>query len=171
MSSPGRVHRPSDTLAALERLGVRVVVAVPDSWIGAMMDVIEREPAMTLIRATHEEEALAIACGARLGGARSVLLMQNAGLLTSGAGLVMLALRYQVPLLVLACYRGSPRDPVYYHAPKGRLTEPVLRGLGLAYAIADPHDPIGPQIERGAAWAEAASTPFVLLLHREDISW
>jgi hypothetical protein len=53
---------------------VRVVVAVPDSWIGGVMDVIEREPDMTVIRATHEEEALAIACGARLGGARAVLI-------------------------------------------------------------------------------------------------
>jgi sulfopyruvate decarboxylase subunit alpha len=164
-------HRPGETLAALRRLGVRVVAAVPDSWIGGMMDVIEREPEMRLIRATHEEEALAIACGARLGGARAALLIQNVGLMTSGSGMIMLALRYQFPLLVLACYRGSPADPVYYHVPKGRLTEPVLRGLGLAHAVADPAAPIGPQVEDAARWAEAASSPFVLLVHRADVQW
>jgi sulfopyruvate decarboxylase subunit alpha len=169
--TPADAPRPRDLLAALKRVGVRVAVAVPDSWIGGLMDVLEREPGMTLVRATHEEEALAIACGARLGGARPALLIQNAGLLTSGAGLTMLALRYQVPLLVLACYRGAPDDPVYYHVPKGRVTEPVLRGLGLGYAVADRHAPLGPQVEAAAGWAEAAAAPFVLLLRREDVRW
>ena len=31
---------------------------------------------MRLVRATHEEEALAIACGIRLGGVRTALLVQ-----------------------------------------------------------------------------------------------
>ena len=52
---------------------------------------------MSLIRSTHEEEALAIACGARLGGVRTVLMIQNVGLLTIGAGMVSLAQRYQFP--------------------------------------------------------------------------
>jgi sulfopyruvate decarboxylase subunit alpha len=171
MATPPPVHRAAHTLAALEKVGVRVAVAVPDSWIGGLMDEIERHPAMTLIRATHEEEALAIACGARLGGARTVLLIQNAGLLSSGAGMATLAMRYQFPVLVLACYRGSPRDPVYYHAAKGRVTEPVLRGLGLPHAIADPAAPIGPQVESAAAWAEEGRSPFVLLVNREDVKW
>jgi sulfopyruvate decarboxylase subunit alpha len=37
---------------------------------------------MRLVRATHEEEALAIACGIRLGGIRTALLVQNAGVLS-----------------------------------------------------------------------------------------
>ena len=61
-------HRPSEVLETLKRLGVRVAVTVPDSWLGEILVRIEREPEMSLIRATHEEEALAIACGARLGG-------------------------------------------------------------------------------------------------------
>ncbi len=135
------------------------------------MDQIHRDPDMLLIRATHEEEALSISCGARLGGARTVLLIQNVGLLTMGAGMVSLAMRYQFPILILASYRGSPRDPVFYHIPKGRVTEPVLQGFGLRYAVADPLEPIGPQVERAAAYAEEASSPFVLLLSREDIRW
>lgn len=164
-------HRPTEAFAALKRLGVRVAVCVPDSWLGGIMEQIDRDSGMTLIRATHEEEALAIGCGARLGGARTVLLIQNVGLLTMGAGLVSLAMRYQFPVLILASYRGSPRDPVFYHIPKGRATEPVLQGFGLRYAVASPSEPIGPQVERAADYAEEASSPFVLLLGREDIRW
>jgi sulfopyruvate decarboxylase subunit alpha len=164
-------HRPSAILDALKRLRFGLAVAVPDSWLGQILIRIEQEPSMQLVRATHEEEALAIACGGRLGGVRTAMLIQNVGLLTMGAGMVSLAQRYQFPLLMLVSYRGTVHDPVYYHIPKGRATEPVLRGLGLAHARADASRPIGPQVEAAATYAEEASSPFALLLSREDIQW
>ena len=88
-----------------------------------------------------------------------------------GAGMVSLAQRYQFPLLMLVSYRGTADDPVFYHVPKGRATEPVLRGIGLNYAVVDRHRPIGPQVEHAATYAEEASCPFALLLSREDIQW
>ena len=175
MTAPGKQHidshRPSELLDALKRLGFGAAVAVPDSWLGEILVHIEREPTMRLIRATHEEEALAIACGARLGGVRTAMLVQNAGLLSTGAGMVTLAQRYQFPLLILVSYRGTLDDPVFYHVPKGRVTEPVLKGLGLAYVCADRNRPIGPQVEAAATYAEEASSPFALLLSREDVQW
>ncbi len=150
---------------------MKVAVSVPDSWLGRMLVEIDKDPAMTLIRATHEEEALSISCGSRLGGARTVMLIQNVGLLTMGAGMVSLAQRYQFPILILVSYRGSPMDPVFYHIPKGRVTEPVLRAMGLRFAATDPAQPIGPQVERAAANAEESSQPFVLLMSREDTNW
>ncbi|UFX47197.1 hypothetical protein HAP47_0011220 [Bradyrhizobium sp. 41S5] len=164
-------HRPSAVLDTLKRLGFGTVVSVPDSWLGEILIRIDQEPGMTLVRATHEEEALAIACGSRLGGVRTALLVQNAGVLSMGAGMVSLAQRYQFPLLMLVSYRGTPDDPVFYHVPKGRATEPVFRGIGLAHACIDRCRPIGPQIEHAATYAEEASCPFALLMGREDIQW
>src|SRR3984893_4898126 len=164
-------HRPSEILDTLKRLGFRVAIAVPDSWLGEILVRIEQEPTLRLVRGAHEEEAPAIACGARLGGLRAAMLVQNAGLLSMGAGMVSLAQRYQFPLLMLVSYRGTAGDPVFYHIPKGRATEPVLRGIGLNYAVVDRHRPIGPQVEHAATYAEEASCPFALLLAREDIQW
>jgi|SRR5882757_1452655 len=164
-------HRPSEILDTLKRLGFGVAIAVPDSWLGEILVRIERESDIRLVRATHEEEALAIACGARLGGVRTAMFVQNAGLLSMGAGMVCLAQRYQFPLLMLVSYRGTVEDPVFYHVPKGRVTEPVLKGLGLDYARADRSRPIGPQVEAAATFAEEASCPFALLLSREDVQW
>ena len=84
-------HRPSEILEALRRLEFGAAVAVPDGWLGEFLVRIEQEPTMRLVRATHEEEALAIACGIRLGGVRTALIVQNAGLLSMGAGMVCLA--------------------------------------------------------------------------------
>lgn len=167
----GQEHRPSAVLNTLKRLGFGLVVAVPDGWLGEVLVRVEKEPDIALVRATHEEEALAIACGGRLGGLRTALLVQNAGVLSMGAGMVSLAHRYQFPLLMLVSYRGTPDDPVFYHVPKARVTEPVLRGLGVMHACVDRHRPIGPQVEQAATCAEEASCPFALLLSREDIQW
>jgi sulfopyruvate decarboxylase subunit alpha len=164
-------HRPSEVLDTLKRLGFGAVVSVPDGWLGEMLVRVEQEPTIQLVRATHEEEALAIACGTRLGGLRTVMFVQNAGVLSMGAGMVSLAQRYQFPLLMLVSYRGTVEDPVFYHAPKGRVTEPVFKGIGLNYARTDPHRPIGPQVEQAATYAEEASCPFALLLSREDVQW
>jgi sulfopyruvate decarboxylase subunit alpha len=164
-------HRPSEVLNTLKRLGFGAVVSVPDGWLGEMLVRIEQEPTMRLVRATHEEEALAIACGLRLGGVRTALLVQNAGVLSMGAGMVSLAQRYQFPLLMLVSYRGTPEDAVFYHVPKGRVTEPVFRGIGLSHTCTDRHRPIGIQVEQAATYAEEASCPFALLLSREDVQW
>jgi sulfopyruvate decarboxylase subunit alpha len=164
-------HRPSELLDTLKRLDFGVAVAVPDSWLGEILVRIEQDTTIRLLRATHEEEALAIACGARLGGVRTAMFVQNAGLLSMGAGMVTLAQRYQFPLLMLVSYRGTAEDPVFYHVPKGRVTEPVLRGFGLPHARVDRNRPIGPQVETAATYAEEASSPFALLLSREDVQW
>jgi sulfopyruvate decarboxylase subunit alpha len=164
-------HRPSELLDTLKRLDFGVAVAVPDSWLGEILVRIEQDTTIRLLRATHEEEALAIACGARLGGVRTAMFIQNAGLLSMGAGMVTLAQRYQFPLLILVSYRGTAEDPVFYHVPKGRVTEPVLRGLGVPHVRVDRNRPIGPQGETAATYAEEASSPFALLLSREDVQW
>jgi sulfopyruvate decarboxylase subunit alpha len=164
-------HRPSELLETLKRLGFEMAVAVPDSWLGEILNRIENTAQMRLVRATHEEEALAIACGARLGGLRTAMFVQNAGLLSMGAGMACLAQRYQFPILLLVSYRGTPDDPVFYHIPKARATEPVLTGLGVAHCRADKARPIGPQVEAAATFTEEASSPFALLLSREDVQW
>src|SRR5712692_5103764 len=151
-------HRPSEILDTLKRLGFGAAIAVPDSWLGEILVRIEEEPGIRLVRATHEEEALAIACGSRLGGVRTAMFVQNAGLLSMGAGMVSLAQRYQFPLLMLVSYRGT-------------VDEPVFKGIGLPYAVADRGRPIGPQVERAATYAEEASCPFALLLSQEDVQW
>ena len=79
--------------------------------------------------------------------------------------------RDQSALLSTVSQRCTVEDPVSYPAPKGRVTEPVFKGIGLTYARTDPHRPIGPQVEQAATYAEEASCPFALLLSREDVQW
>ena len=73
MMTEGLPHRPSQLLDTLGELDFQMAVTVPDGWLGQLLVQIENHVDMQLIRATHEEEALAIACGARIGGADGAL--------------------------------------------------------------------------------------------------
>lgn len=155
---------------ALEDAGVTIVATVPDTWIGWLADEMRRSGTLRVTDVASEEEAIAIACGANLTGARAVVVIQNAGLLNCGAVLASLVQLYRIPCFLLVSYRGDDRDPVYYHVPKGRMTEPTLAAWGIRYARAGGPAAVAAQIARGLAWVDEAKAPFVLLFSAEDLA-
>lgn len=155
---------------ALENRGVSIVATVPDTWIGRLADEMRRSTKLRVIDVASEEEAIAIACGANLTGARAVVAIQNAGLLNCGAVLASLVQLYRIPCFLLVSYRGDERDPVYYHVPKGRMTEPTLAAWGIRYARAGGPVQIGAQITQALRWVQEANAPFALLFSAEDLA-
>src|SRR6185436_15204536 len=118
---------------ALKRSEVRIVSALPETWLVHLINMTEEDPEMKLVRITREEEAIGISAGAHLAGVRSVLLMQNHGFLAAINPIVSLAFLYKIPLLMLISYRGhmGERDP--WQTEGGRWTEPVLKALDIPY--------------------------------------
>ena len=157
-------------VAALEQCGVTLVASVPDTWIGWLMDVMRHSPTLRIVDVAREEEAIAIACGAGLVGARAAVVIQNAGLLNCGAVIGSLVHLYRAPCFFLVSYRGDPRDPVYYHAPKGRVTEPTLAAWGIRYDRATGAERIADQIRRGVTFVEESREPYALLFSAEDVA-
>jgi sulfopyruvate decarboxylase subunit alpha len=157
-------------VGALEEAGVTLVATVPDTWIGWLAAELRQSAKVRVVDVASEEEAVAIACGADLVGGRAAVLVQNAGLLNCGAVLASLVQLYRIPCFLLVSYRGDERDPVYYHVPKGRITEPTLAAWGLRYARAAGPGEIGAQITRALAWVQEAKAPFVLLFSAGDLA-
>src|SRR5436190_13721770 len=157
-------------VGAFESAGVTLVPSVPDTWIGWLMEDIRRSTKLRVVDVTREEEAVAIACGAALTGARAAVVIQNAGLLNSGAIIGSLVHLYRIPCFFLVSYRGDERDPTYYHVPKGRATEPTLDAWSIRYAKAAGPARIAAQIEQGFTWIEEARAPFALLFSAEDLA-
>jgi len=154
---------------ALEAAGVSLVPTVPDTWIGWLMEPMRASRRLRVIDVAREEEAIAIACGATLMGERTAVVIQNAGLLNSGAVIASLVQLYRVPVFLLVSYRGDVRDPVYYHAPKGRATEPTLTAWSLRFARAEPTR-IAAQVAQAYAFMDETREPFVLLFSAEDLA-
>src|SRR6201986_796766 len=119
----------------LKDVGVRVMSALPETWLVHLIRMSEEDPEMTLVRLAKEEEGVGISTGAHLAGVKSAMLMQNHGFLASINGIVSFAQPYRIPLLMLISYRGhfGERDP--WKTQGGGVTEPLLRALNIPYSF------------------------------------
>jgi len=152
---------------ALKQSGVKLISALPETWLVHLINMAEADPDTTLVRLAREAEGIGISAGAHLAGVRSVLLMQNHGFLAAINPIVSLAFLYKIPLLMLISYRGhmGERDP--WQTQGGRFTEPILKALAIPYDhLTDPSN-VERQIQEAQALAESSLTPVALLLSRE----
>ncbi|HLC42182.1 MAG TPA: sulfopyruvate decarboxylase [Methylomirabilota bacterium] len=152
---------------ALKRCDIRLMSAVPETWLVHLIRMGDEDPDMILVRLAKEEEAIGISAGAHFAGVRSVLLMQNHGFLAAINGIVSFAHLYKIPLLMLISYRGSfgERDP--WQTQGGNVTEPLLRALGIPHAFLQGPDTLAQRIQGAHALAESSLQPVALLLTRE----
>jgi sulfopyruvate decarboxylase subunit alpha len=157
-------------VSGLEQGRVTLAASVPDTWIGTLMAEVRRSSRIRALDVAREEEAVAAACGANLAGGRGAVLCQNAGLLNCGGVLAGLVELYRIPCFFIVSYRGNQRDPVYYHAPKGRVTEETLRAWRLPYAVADRRADLAAQVRSGIEFAMESRGPFVLLISGGDLA-
>ena len=70
---------PAEVHCELAAAGVRVVGYVPDAGHKRLIELCRADRKMRAVPLTTEEEGIGLACGAWLGGERSVLLMQSSG--------------------------------------------------------------------------------------------
>ena len=155
---------------ALKNCGVRLMSALPETWLVHLIRLAEDDPEMTLVRLAKEEEGVGISAGAHLAGVKSAMLMQNHGLLASVNGIVSCAQLYRIPLLMLISHRGEfgERDP--WQTEGGGVTEDLLRALRIPFALLDRPDHVAHRIEKAQTLALAANKPVALLLCR-DLRW
>lgn len=128
-------------LAVLEGMKlaeVDLVASVPCFNLRGLLDLIGKEGSMVHVPVTREEEGVGICAGAYLGGKRPALLMQNSGLGNSVNALASLDLLYGIPLIMIVSHRGLEGEWIEAQKPMGKLTEPLLDALGIAYSAPSP---------------------------------
>jgi sulfopyruvate decarboxylase subunit alpha len=155
---------------ALKGCGIRLMSALPETWLVHLIRLADDDPEMTLVRLAKEEEGVGISAGAHLAGVGSAMLMQNHGFLASVNGIVSCAQLYRIPLLMLISYRGGfgERDP--WQTEGGGVTEGVLRALNIPYAMLDRPDHVAHRIAQAHTLATSSNKPVALLLCR-DLMW
>jgi len=152
---------------ALKSCGVRLVSALPETWLVHLVRMADDDPEMTLVRLAKEEEGVGISAGAHFAGVKSAMLMQNHGFLAAINGIVSFAHLYKIPLLMLISYRGGfgERDP--WQTQGGNVTEPLLRALNIPYQLLDEPKTVAKKIQQAQALAESSLQPVALLLMRD----
>jgi len=128
MSEPGSPAPtwPDEIFAVLRRSEIRQVGYVPDAGHARLIERCRAEPAMKAVVLTTEEEGIALAAGAWLGGQRAVLLMQSSGV-GNCINMLSLAKSCRFPLLLLVTMRGEWAEFNPWQVPMGSITEASLR--------------------------------------------
>jgi sulfopyruvate decarboxylase subunit alpha len=155
---------------ALKACGIRLISALPETWLVHLIRMAEDDPGMTLVRLAKEEEGVGISAGAHLAGVPSAMLMQNHGFLASINGIVSCAQLYRIPLLMLISHRGEfgERDP--WQTEGGAVTEDLLRALRIPFSYLDDPARVAHRIAKAQTLAYSSNKPVALLLCR-DLMW
>lgn len=155
---------------ALKACDVRLISALPETWLVHLIQLAEDDPQTTLLRLAKEEEGVGISAGAHLAGVKSAMLMQNHGFLAAINGIVSLAQLYRIPLLMLVSYRGEFGEPDPWQTEGGLTTVPLLEALRVPYDRLDDPGEVHTRVEKAQTLAESALRPVALLLTR-DLMW
>jgi sulfopyruvate decarboxylase alpha subunit len=126
---------------------MRQVAYVPDFGHARLIELVRADRQMRAVPLTTEEEGVALATGAWLGGERSVLLLQSSGV---GNCINMLGMiqECRIPLLMLVTMRGQWGEFNPWQVPMAQATIPSLTAMGV---VVQPVDHAGEIAETVAA--------------------
>ena len=159
---PDALHR------ILAETGVRQVGYVPDSGHARLIKLVRADRRMRAVPLTTEEEGVALAAGAWLGGERSVLLMQSSG---AGNCINMLGMlnECRVPLLALVTMRGQWGEFNPWQVPMSKATIPSLEAIGVIVRPVDQASEIGETVVAAARLAFSTCRMVAVLISQRIV--
>ena len=136
----------------LRAAGIDHMSYVPDAGHSTLIRLFDEDPDAVANVLTTEEEGVAVAAGAWLGGRRSVLLMQSSGV---GNCINMLSLPVQgrFPLLMLVTMRGEWAEFNPWQVPMGRAVRGSLEAIGVTVLHAETAPDLLDTVEQAATMA------------------
>ncbi len=147
----------------LKQMGFDFYSGVPCSFLKALINYAINE--CDYVMAANEGDAVAIASGAKLGGKKSVVLMQNSGLTNATSPLTSLNYTFKLPVLGFVSLRGEPgvKDEPQ-HELMGQITEKMLALMKVEWAyLTNDMDTARNQLKEANAHIEAGRTFFFVV--------
>jgi sulfopyruvate decarboxylase alpha subunit len=121
---------PDEIYQMLKQANVSQACYVPDAGHSKLIQLLHADPAIVTTVLTTEEEGIALAAGAWLGGRRCVLLLQSSGV---GNCINMLSLMAtcRFPLLAIVTMRGEWAEFNPWQMAMGHATPAALELMGV----------------------------------------
>jgi sulfopyruvate decarboxylase alpha subunit len=156
---------PLELYDTLKAAGISQMSYVPDAGHSTLIELFSTDPDVVSNVLTSEEEGVAIAAGAWLGGKRSVVLMQSSGV---GNCINMLSLPVQArfPLLLLVTMRGEWAEFNPWQVPMGQATEASLKAIGLTVLRAETGADLIETVAQAATMAFEADQQIAVLIRQ-----
>ncbi|WP_052850388.1 thiamine pyrophosphate-binding protein [Streptomyces avicenniae] len=120
-----------DAYDTLVRAGVNFISGVPDSLLSPLHRRAARRPEIDYFPVCDEATAVGMAAGARLAGARSLVLMENSGLRRACETLARLTMSHRLHTVVLLGRRGAFGEANWWGLPHEETMHSHLRMLPL----------------------------------------
>ncbi len=131
---------PDQIYDLLKQHDVRQVALVPDAGHARLIKRCLADNDMKVVSCTTEEEGVALAFGAWLGGEKSVLLMQSSGV-GNIINMLSVAIAHRTPCPILVTMRGDFGEFNPFQVPMGNATQACLEAMGTLVKRADrPED-------------------------------
>ena len=154
---------PSEVHAVLGRAGIRQAFYVPDAGLSHLIELLRTDPAVAATVLTTEQEGIAMAAGAWLGGQRAVLLMQSSGV-GNCVNMLSLMASCRFPLLAVVTMRGEWAEFNPWQVPMGTGTPAVLTAMGVTVLRVDGAADAAPTVEAAAVAAFDGDQAVAVLL-------
>jgi sulfopyruvate decarboxylase alpha subunit len=154
---------PTELYKLLKAAGVRHMAYVPDAGHSALINLFLADQDVVSNVLTTEEEGVAIAAGAWLGGQRSVLLMQSSGV-GNCINMLSLPVLARFPLLMLVTMRGEWAEFNPWQMPMSQATQPSLEAIGLRVMRADTAEDLIETVAAAATQAYEAEQQIAVLI-------
>ena len=155
----------------LKKGGVDFYLSVPCKLLANMIDILENDKDVYYSAVPREEEGMGICAGAYLGNKFPCILMQNTGIGNSINAIVSLLQLYNIPIVFLISYRGTPGETVAAQAGMAKITEEILSNLKIPMLICSSEKDLE-EIRTYTNHAKIMETPIAILcdyqLMKED---
>jgi phosphonopyruvate decarboxylase len=152
---------------AMSKAGFGLFTGVPCSYLTPFINTVIDTSHIHYVPAANEGDAVAIACGAELGGRRSVVMFQNSGLGNAVSPLTSLTSTFKLPVLVITTWRGQPGGPEDepQHEMMGQITPSLLELMGIPWELF-PSDEANVEavINRAIQHMDTHRTPYALIM-------
>jgi sulfopyruvate decarboxylase alpha subunit len=158
----------ADVFAALKRAEISQLGYVPDAGHAHLINAAHADPEIRTTVLTTEEEGIALAAGAWLGGQRAVLLMQSSGV-GNCINMLSLPVNCRMPFLTLVTMRGEWGEFNPWQVPMGTAAPAVLTAAGVHVRRADRAEEAAETVGAAAALAFASCVPVAVLFSQRLI--
>lgn len=129
-----------DLYRVLKDGGIAQVAYVPDAGHAHLIRRVQSDPDIRDIVLTTEEEGVALAAGAWLGGQRAVLLMQSSGV-GNCVNMFSLLRTCRFPFLALVTMRGEYAEFNPWQGPMGGSSQRAMELMGIAvHRVSEPRE-------------------------------
>ncbi len=141
---------------------------VPDAGHRVCIDRSIADKDVHSVALTTEEEGVALACGAHLGGKRAVLLMQSSGL-GNCMNFLSMVKNGRFPFLTVLSMRGDFGEGNPWQMGMGQATKPMLKALDFVVLEVTKPEEVVPTIDAAANMAWKSGQAVAVLLSQRLI--